>query len=267
MNENHNIGKGRLAGKVVIVTGGASGIGKAASFALASEGARVVAVDLDQARIDSIVTELAQEQMEFDKPQPHLGLALNVRSEKDMDKMASRTVDRFGRIDILVHCAGILRGSGSNPRFLHQVSVEEWEQVIDTNLKGTFLANRAVLPFMIKEKKGHIINFSSTSGLQGRALDSVYCASKFGIIGLSESLAEEVRQYGIRVHVVLPDAVNTPIWDQNGPVRAPKDSLPPERVADFVTYIASLPEDTVLGNLAILPFRTRRRKKKRKEKG
>ncbi len=265
MNENHNIGKGRLAGKVVIVTGGASGIGKAASFALASEGARVVAVDLDQARIDSIVTELAQEQMEFDKPQPHLGLALNVRFEEDMAKMASRTVDRFGRIDILVHCAGILRGRGSNPRFLHQVSVEEWEQVIDTNLKGTFLSNRAVLPFFIKQRKGHIINFSSTSGLRGRPFDSVYCASKFGVIGLTEAMAEEVRQYGIRVNVVLPDAIDTPIWDQNGPIRAPKDSLPPERVADLVVYLALLPEDTVLDNLVIRPFLTRRRKKKKKQ--
>jgi NAD(P)-dependent dehydrogenase (short-subunit alcohol dehydrogenase family) len=140
--------------------------------------------------------------------------------------------------------------------------LQEWGAVIDTNLKGTFLCNRAVLPIMIKQRGGQIINISSTSGLKGRAFDSVYCASKFGIIGLSEALSEEVRQYGIRVHVVLPDAVDTPIWEQNAPVRAPEDSLSPERIASVITYLVGLPGDTVLENLVIRPLRTRRRKKR-----
>jgi 3-oxoacyl-[acyl-carrier protein] reductase len=255
---------GQLEGRVVIITGGTGGIGKATCFAMAKAGASIVVVDIDRSRIDELVAELDKNSMGKKPDDSHLGLDCDVRSEEDMENMARKTVARFGRIDMLVHCAGILRGKDCQPSFLHQISTREWEEVIDTNLKGTFLANRAVLPFMIKEKNGHIINFSSTSGLQGRALDSVYCASKFGIIGLSESLAEEVRQYGIKVSVVKPDAVDTPIWDQNGPIiSAPKHSLPPERVADLVVYLAMLPEDTILNSLIIRSFKMRRRKKKK----
>ena len=110
---------------------------------------------------------------------------------------------------------------------------------------------------MIKQRSGHIINISSTSGIQGRAFDAAYCASKFGVIGLSHSLVEEVGHYGIRVNVLLPDAVNTPIWDQNGPLRRPEEALPPERVAELVSFILALPKDTVLGDVVI---KTRRRK-------
>ncbi len=247
---------GRHEGQVVIVTGGTSGIGKATATVLCREGAGIVVVDIDKRRVNETVSELADAASETP-----LGLALDVRSEEDMEEMVRRTVERFGRIDTLVHCAGILRGKGSGPKFLHQVAVDEWDEVIDTNLKGTFLSNRAVLPFMFDQGGGHIINFSSTSGLKGRAYDSVYCASKFGVVGLSEALAEEVRQYNVKVHVIMPDAVDTPIWNQNGPIRAPKDSLSPESVAHLVSYIMSLPADTVLRSVVIEPFRARRRKR------
>jgi NAD(P)-dependent dehydrogenase (short-subunit alcohol dehydrogenase family) len=223
---------------------------------------RLAIVDSDPVKIDEVVTELKHQPAGEQDPGAILPLTLNVRDEEDMETMAARTLEKFGQIDLLVHCAGILRVAGSGPRFLHQVSLEEWETVIDTNLKGTFLSNRAVLSAMIKQHSGQIINISSTSGLKGRAFDSVYCASKFGVIGLSESLAEEVRQYGIKVQVILPDAVDTPMWDQNGPVQAPKDSLPPERISSLIIFLISLPDDTVLSNLIINPYRARRRKKK-----
>jgi 3-oxoacyl-[acyl-carrier protein] reductase len=252
---------GQLNGQVAIVTGGTSGIGRACCFALAQKANNLFVVDLDQALIDDVVSEIRKVLSDQKINGSVFGGAFNVRSETDMNKMARMTIEMFGRIDILVHCAGILRGKGRSPRFLHQISINEWDDVIDTNLKGTFLSNRAVLPIMIQQKKGHIINFSSTSGLKGHAFDSVYCATKFGVIGLSEAMAEEVRQYGIKVHVVLPDAVKTPIWEQNEPVKPPEDSLPPERVGELVCYLTTLPADTILGNLIITPFRTRRRKK------
>ena len=143
------------------------------------------------------------------------------------------------------------------------MSLEEWRFVIDTNLTGTFLSNRAVLNQMIGQKQGDIINFSSVSGRQGRAFDSAYCSTKFGIIGLSESLAEEVGGFGVRVQTVLPDAVDTPLWDQNGPaaMRAPA-TLAPERVADFVCFLLELPRDTYLLNPVVATFKGRRRRKK-----
>jgi short-subunit dehydrogenase len=91
-------------------------------------------------------------------------------------------------------------------------------------------------------------------------LDAPYCASKFAVVGFSESLAQEVQPFGIKVHVLLPDAVRTRLWDQNGPVVVPGDALPPERVADLIVYLLTLPRDTILGNLVIAPFRARRRR-------
>lgn len=243
-----------LTGQVAIVTGGASGIGRATCLELARRGATIVVVDLSQERIDETLAEL-----EPSSDASALGLCLSVSDETAMNEMASQTLDRFGRIDILVACAGILRGKGCSPRPMADVSTAEWDEVIDTNLKGTFLSNRAVLANMIRNRGGQIVNVSSTSGLKGRAFDSVYCASKFGIIGLTEALAEEVRYHNVRVQVVIPDAVDTPLWQQNR-LPAPPDSLPPERVAELIAFMLSLPPDTVLERGVIAPFRTRRRR-------
>jgi NAD(P)-dependent dehydrogenase (short-subunit alcohol dehydrogenase family) len=256
-----NLEDGGLHGRVAIVTGGASGIGRATCLALARQGVRLAVADINQTGIDEVLGTLKTEVSGLNLSDAPLGLPVNVRSEQDMAEMARRTLEHFGRIDILVHSSGILRPPGSRPMFLHQVSLEEWDAVVDTNLKGTFLSNRAVLPAMVQQRQGHIINISSTSGIKGRPFDSVYCASKFGVVGLTEALAEEVRQYGIKVHVVLPDAVDTPIWEQNAPIQAPEGSLAPERVADVICYLISMPQDTVFGNLVIQPFKSRRRKK------
>lgn len=250
-----------LEGQVVVITGGASGIGRATCQEIANRGGRIVVVDLNGEQIAVVVKEIQRDFPECEI----MGIAANVSKEHDVEDMTHRTLDHFGSIDVLIHCAGILRAPGSSPKLLYQTSINEWNAVIDTNLRGTFLCNRAVLSSMIKQRQGQIINISSTSGLKGRPFDSVYCASKFGMIGLSESLAQEVRQYGIKVHVVLPDAVDTPIWDQNGPVPAPDDALPAQRVADLIVFLTGLPEDTVLDNLIIRSFRSRRRKKKKSD--
>jgi NAD(P)-dependent dehydrogenase (short-subunit alcohol dehydrogenase family) len=141
-----------------------------------------------------------------------------------------------------------------------QLTAEEFDLVIATNIRGTFLCNRAVLPVMFAQRSGQIVNVGSTSGRTGRPLDSAYCASKFGVVGLTQSLAEEVRSFGIRVQLVLPDAVATPLWEQNGPVPAPDWALPPERVADVIAYMLCLPPDTSLGEVAIRPVHTRKQR-------
>jgi 3-oxoacyl-[acyl-carrier protein] reductase len=189
-----------------------------------------------------------------------IGLTLDVRREQDMEKMVRQTVTHFGQVDILITSAGILRARGSGPRLVAEMPTAEWDEVIETNLKGVFLSNHAVLPTMIRQRRGQIMNISSTSGRQGRAYDSAYCASKFGVIGLSEALAQEVLQYNIRVQVILPDAVDTPLWHQNGPIHRPAGALPASRVADLIVYLLTLPGDCVLVNPVIAPFRTRRRR-------
>ena len=245
---------GQLERRVAIVTGGGSGIGRATCLALAEEGARPVVVDVDPATVRDTLDRLGTKDA--------LGLTVDVRNESETAEMARRAVEAFGQIDILVAAAGILRPSGTGPKLLVDMKTEEWEQVIDTNLKGVFLSNRAVLPSMIRRRRGAIVNVSSVSGRVGRAYDSAYCASKFGIIGLSEALTEEVRQHNVRVQVVLPDAVDTPLWSLNGPVPPPPNVLSADRVAHLILYLLKLPEDAVLIHPVIAPFKTRRRKAK-----
>lgn len=250
----------RLRGKVAIVTGGTGGIGKATCHALLAEGADVVIVDRFSDHLEALEEELKKLNGNSEPPRT-LGLALDVSQEEDMESMASQTLKKFSRIDFLVTCAGILRAPGKPPRPMVELTGEEWDTVIDINLKGVFLSNRAVLPAMISQKSGTIINLSSTSGRQGKAHDAPYCASKFGVIGLSESLAEEVRLYGIKVQAILPDAVDTPIWEQNGPIK-PEYALPAKRVADLILYMLTLPSDTLIVAPVIAPFRTRQRRTK-----
>lgn len=260
MTETMNLQNGALAGNVAIVTGGTGGIGAATCREFAAAGAHVVVVDRSGQRVDEFLQELTATHG-AGTGQQFVGMVLDVCLESDMEEMARATHERFGRIDFLVTCAGILRAPGSLPKPMAQVSAQEWDVVINVNLRGVFLSNRAVLTFMVAQRSGNIINVSSTSGRQGKAHDSAYCASKFGVIGLSESVAEEVRPYGIKVQTVLPDAVDTPLWDQNGPIK-PEHALAAERVGELIVYMAMLPADTLLVAPVIAPFRTRRRKAK-----
>jgi NAD(P)-dependent dehydrogenase (short-subunit alcohol dehydrogenase family) len=244
-----------LAGKAAIVTGAASGIGRACARLLGSRGAKVALVDLDEDALRALAEELGGADVA-------LPLRLSITSESDMARMAESTLETFGRIDHLVACAGILRTGGSL-QTLADTSLEDWETIVRTNLTGTFLSNRAVLPAMLAQREGDIVNLSSTSGRQGRPFDGPYCASKFGIIGLSESLAEEVSSHGIRVQTLLPDAVETPLWDQNGPHGLrPTHALPPERVAEVILYMLTLPRDTYLLNTVVAPFKTRKKRRR-----
>ncbi|HKQ98117.1 MAG TPA: SDR family oxidoreductase, partial [Candidatus Polarisedimenticolia bacterium] len=179
-------------------------------------------------------------------------------SAPDMETMAAEVLKRRGRIDILVAAAGILRGETGKPQMLHETAAAAFDRVIDINLTGTYLANRAVLGAMLKAKSGNIVNVSSTSGKKGLAYDAAYCASKFGVIGLTESLAEEVRPQGVRVQVVLPEVVDTPMLEQNGPLFRPKEMLPAERVAQFIAHLVTLPAGMVLVNPVLGVFRAGR---------
>jgi NAD(P)-dependent dehydrogenase (short-subunit alcohol dehydrogenase family) len=173
--------------------------------------------------------------------------------------MARQVLVRYGRIDILVAAAGILRPANGAIRQLVSMPLAEWREVVETNLTGMFLADRAVLPHMLAQGKGQIINVSSTSGRRGYAYDAAYCASKFGVIGLTESLAAEVRPHGIRVHLLLPGAIETPMWEQNGPIPRPEQVLPVAQVADLVAFLAALPLDTEYPETVIEPRRAAER--------
>lgn len=244
-----------LKDRVVIITGAAGGIGSATARALHAAGAKLALVDRPGDPLDALGRDLAGS----------LPLPLDVASEEDMAAMAEKTLAAFGRIDALVTTAAILR-KGEGVRKISETSFDEWRTIIDVNLTGTFLANRAVLPAMLDQKQGDIINLSSVSGRQGRAFDGPYSASKAGIIGLSESLSEEVARQGIRVQTLLPDAVDTGLWGQSGGVALkPQAMLTPDRVAALLLYLLALPRDTYLLNPVVAPVPSRRRKGKAKE--
>ena len=244
-----------LRGKVVIVTGGTGGIGIATAKAVAMLGASVVVADIDPARVDAVATEIEQA-----GGGACLGVPIDVRQEDDHARLVKSTLERFGRIDALVVCAGILRKRGTPPKVLVDVSTDEWDDVIGINLKGVFLCNRAVLPTMIAQRSGMIINLSSVQGLQGRAYDGPYCASKFGVIGLTQAVAEEVKSYGVKVQALMPAAIATPMWEQNLPAPMPGDAVPPERVADLIVFMLMQPEDTILVGPVIAPLGARKRR-------
>ena len=133
------------------------------------------------------------------------------------------------------------------------IRVDEWNRILNTNLTGTFLSNRAVLPVMLRQRSGLIVNLSSLSGRRGYAFDAAYCASKFALIGMTEALADELRPRGVRACVVLPGAIDTGMWNQNGGIPRPAYLLPASRVAGLIAFLAGLPADTQCLEFAIEP--------------
>ena len=241
---------------MAIVTGGSSGIGRAVCLALSRDGAALVVVGRNEDRLAATVAEIEEISTATSYPTPCLGLQLDVRLEEDMEEMARQTLSYFGSIDILVASAGILRPENTRPTMLLETTIEDWDRIVDTNLKGVFLSNRAVLKKMIKQRSGQIINISSLSGRHALPFDSPYCASKFGVIGLTEALADELRSYGVRIQVVLPGGTDTPIWSQNRPLPIARHTLPVNRVADLILNMITWPEDSTLGEVAIAPMRS-----------
>lgn len=245
-----------LAGRVAVVTGGSSGIGRAVAEALVARGVHMTLVGQTPARLQAAfdaARACATGQAEI------MPLALDVRREAHMRQMAEETIHRFGRIDLLVAAAGVTRNPKSNhlmPYPAAQTSTSDWDAIVETNLRGTFLSNRAVVPIMIQQQTGTIINVSSSpAGYRGQAFAAAYCASKFGVRGLSQALAEEVGPRGIRVEAIFPDAIDTPMLERSTLANRLGDPLPPGRVADLVMMLWTLPPDVSVTEAVLMPAR------------
>lgn len=194
-----------LEGRCAVVTGGASGIGLAICERLAGSGARVAIWDLAaQASADAAASLSAV------PAGAHLGLPADVASEQSVAGALADTVGRFGRLDIMVCSAGI---TGPNT-VTWQYDPADWRRVIDVNLNGTFLCNRAAVPAMLANDYGRIVNIASVAGKDGNPNAPAYSASKAGVIGLTKSLGKETAKTGIRVNCITPAAVRTPIFEQ-----------------------------------------------------
>ena len=192
----------RLKDKVALITGGASGIGAGVAAVFAREGAHVVIGDLDVEAAERLATSMRE------AGQLATGVRLDVTSRTSIDE-ALATIERLvGVPDVLVNNAGI-----STVRDFLDISDRDWDTIMNVNLKGVLLTTQRVLPGMIERGSGRIVNISSMAGKQGLPRLAHYCASKFAVIGLTQSLAFEVAAHNITVNAVCPGVVRTPLWD------------------------------------------------------
>ncbi len=187
-----------LAGRIAVVTGGTRGIGLAIARALAEDGASVVVSGRDAARLESAVTELEG------LGAAAVGVTADQSKREDCDRLVDAAKERFGRIDVLVNNAGITRD-----QLLVRMKDDEWDQVMDTNLRGVFLMTRAVAKSMMRQKSGRIVNITSTAGAMGNPGQVNYSAAKAGVIGLTKAAARELAHWNILVNAVAPGLIET----------------------------------------------------------
>ncbi|MFF2445589.1 3-ketoacyl-ACP reductase [Neobacillus sp. NPDC058068] len=214
-----------LKGKVAFVTGAGRGIGKAIAIALANEGINVGLL----ARTEAALKEVASEVEGLGVKVAYA--AVDISSLEKVDQAIEKLTNALGSADILINNAGIGKFAT-----LLEMDPEEWKKIIDVNIMGTYYVTRAVLPKLIEKNGGDIINISSTNGLNGAATSSAYSASKFGVIGLTESLAQEVRRNNIRVTALTPSTVATELAAKTNLIAENDDEkyMQPEDIAEFI---------------------------------
>jgi NADP-dependent 3-hydroxy acid dehydrogenase YdfG len=244
---------GKLAGQVAIVTGASSGIGKATAYALAHAGAKVAIV----ARSADVINQMADEIN--GKGGTAIAYAADVADADAVERFVTNVVHEWGRIDLLFANAGV----NTKQRNLHDMSVEQWDYVIDVNLNGLLYCVRAVLPQMRTQRQGTIITLASMAGRRSGVMSGVaYGASKAGAVSISHSINAEEKINGIRATAILPGEVATAILDlrPNPPsAEARKTMLQPEDVAETVVFVAGLPHRVTIDELWITPTIQRER--------
>jgi 3-oxoacyl-[acyl-carrier protein] reductase len=188
--------------RVAVITGASRGIGRSIALALAAEGARIVAFDLDMAETEKVAGEIRELGVEA------LAVQGNVTVAADTERMIDAAMEKFGRVDILVNNAGITRDG-----LLMRMKDEDWDAVLGVNLKGAFLCSRAASKVMAKQRYGRIINIASVVGQMGNAGQANYCASKAGLMGLTKSNARELAKRNVTVNAVAPGFIATAMTD------------------------------------------------------
>lgn len=214
-----------LGGKVAVITGGGTGIGRAIAVALGEVGARVVICGRRRAPLDETLEKIRSLGGEA------VSVQADVSQEKDVEKVLNTALENYGAVDILVNNAGIDGGTQ-----IHQHDIEDWDRVMAINLRGSFLFSRAVLPHMRGKGRGHIINISSESGIDYYKGDGVYGVSKHALNALGEFIQRENQEHNIRVDAVCPGMVVTEMT-QDSPGLIHKNCLEPEDVAELVMFL------------------------------
>ena len=236
-----------LESQVAVVTGAARGAGEAIARRLASMGAHVVLVARSVDQLNRVSEQIVQ-----------AGGAASVLPCDLIDvaavaKLGQAVAEKHKRCDILVNNAGL----GMDGKLLHEVTPEEWDLIFDTNLRGPYLMIRALAPLMIAARSGHIINISSLAGRNPLPRGAAYAASKWGLNGLTYSVAEELRQYNIRVSAVAPGSINTDFADHTGRGAAsgkdPNKKLQPDDIASVVATLVTQPAQSFISEVLMRP--------------
>jgi NAD(P)-dependent dehydrogenase (short-subunit alcohol dehydrogenase family) len=221
----------KLRDRVAVITGGGRGIGKAIAIAYAREGAKLALCARTSSELDQAVNEIQALKAECE------GWSCDVSLEEPVQEFVANVLKTFGKIDVLVNNAGVM----TRPVPMAELEVKKWDYTIAVNLRGPFLVTRAVLPQMIKQKNGSIINVSSSIGRGAYANFIAYATSKWGLEGFTQTLAAEVRSYNIRANTVEPGYVATKLTGYSG--------SKPESVTDVFVYLASDEAKDITGKM------------------
>jgi 3-oxoacyl-[acyl-carrier protein] reductase len=237
-----------LASQIAVVTGAARGVGAATARKLASLGADTLLVARDKQRLNEV-----RQQIEADGGQATV-LPCDLTNPAAVASLGEQIARDYRRCEILVNNAGI--GIPNKP--LHEVTPEEWDRLFDTNLRGPYLMIRALAPLMIAARTGHIVNISSLAGRNPLPNNAAYAATKWGLNGLTYSIAEELRQYNIRVSVVAPGSINTQFGDggsggAHNSKKDPNKMLQPEDVAAVVATLVTQAPQSFISEVLLRP--------------
>jgi sorbitol-6-phosphate 2-dehydrogenase len=226
----------RLEGRVALVTGAGQGIGRGIAVSLARAGADVAINDIAFSTAEASAAEVGA------LGRRSLAVPADVSQAADVQAMIDRVVEEFGDLHILVNNAGVC-----TPAFITDLSEEMWDRTMRVNLKSMFLCSKAAAPLMMAQRYGKIVNVSSKSGKQGGLWLTAYCASKFGIIGFTQSLALELAPYGVNVNAICPGQVYTPMWDNVlKKAYARKLNMDEDQVRDYYTSKVPLGREVTL---------------------
>ncbi|UBV44476.1 SDR family oxidoreductase (plasmid) [Deinococcus taeanensis] len=240
-----------LAGQVALVTGASSGLGRATAFGLAQAGADVMLMARSAGDLQLIATEIEA------TGRRALVCPVDLSDSAALTDAVRRGVTTLGRLDILINNAAT-----DVPGPVVELTAEEWDRVLNVNLRAPFLLAKAAFPHMQRSGRGTIINVSSVAGKRGWASASAYCASKFGLTGFTQALAAEGKPHGIRACVVYPGGMATS-WGTFDPERRteqetqaapPTNALPPQRVADLLVWMCAAPGELVLNEVIVTPL-------------
>ncbi|HUX87618.1 MAG TPA: SDR family oxidoreductase [Chloroflexota bacterium] len=232
---------------VAIVTGAGGGLGAATARAIAAAGCSVALWDLKRDAIDAVATEIADGDQSRALPQ-----VVDVAETDSVDRAVAEVLYRFGRIDYLINCAGL---DYTLP--ITELSVEQWDRVLGVNLRGPFLATRAVFPIMRQQNGGHVINVASTAAVRAWPNASAYCASKWGLVGFTRAIGTEGRDHNIRATVVIPGGMRTGFFDRPDlPIKPdPANLQDPDNVARAIVFALSQPPESVIQEIFVTPAR------------